>query len=298
MGLKSGFYSLLPRLTQRIFNPVEQSAYAFDYRISDKLLRVFTFGWLVWLVWKYQELQRRPAFLAEPKMWLQQLVMPALPEPFLFYSVVVLATCLTAITLWRHYSALRLILWLVLLYLSAVPWLYNALSHTGHLFVLCHFLGIFLHPGGNRDESDIARGAHWYHFGLLATYSLAGLWKFIGLLYRAFFTLDKPSWLSEDAVKANGLFNYRVFDQEMPDWLFRFFSIPWLWQVLMLFVIAIQLFAVLGALNKRLSYFFASGLIAFHLFNILFYQTFFLAAPILLAIVFFPYSVCMKRSGL
>ncbi len=279
------------KLISRFYKPEEDVLYLYDFRVFDKIVAVFSIIWTLYIVWLYQNvLLPRPESLYMPIYWFQKVFMPTLPSPVYFYTVVILTLLLLVLNYVRQHVYYRIILFLLILWLNALKWNYNFVSHVGHIFVLTYFFSIFLNfDKGANDIRGKAIAVHWFQAGILLTYTLAGVWKFIGLFYKLFIETQKMSWLNEHAIELNAIVSKRIHDEFPSAFILKLYAIPYVWEVLTVCIFFIQLFSILGALNKRLSYFFLAGLIIFHLYNSILNNTDFYVAIITLIILFFPY---------
>ncbi len=279
------------RIITRFYKLEEDVLYLYDFRIFDKIVGIFSIIWTFYIVWMYQTvLLARPESLYMPIYWFQKVFMPTLPQPVYFYTVVTLTILLLILNYFRQRVFHRILLFFLILWLNALKWNYNFASHVGHIFVLTYFFSIFLNF--DKVENDVkgkAVAAHWFHAGILLTYTLAGVWKFIGLFYKLFIETQKMSWLNEHAIELNAIVSKRIHDEFPSSLILKLYAIPYIWEILTICIFFIQLFSIMGALNKRLSYFFLAGLIIFHLYNSVLNNTDFYVAIITLIILFFPY---------
>ncbi|MBK9327859.1 MAG: hypothetical protein IPM95_00810 [Sphingobacteriales bacterium] len=279
------------RVMARFYNSGEDELYLYDFRVFDKIVGIFSVIWTLYIVWLYQNvLLPRPESLYMPINWFQTVFMPTLPHPAYFYSMVVLTLLSLILNYFRQHLFYRIVLFFFILWLNALKWNYNFASHVGHIFVLTYFFSIFLNfDKMGTDVRGRAAAVHWFHAGILLTYTFAGVWKFIGLFYKLFIDTQKMGWLHEHAIELNAIVSKRIHDEFPSSSVLQLYSIPYLWEVLTAGIFLIQLFSIMGSLNKRLSYFFLAGLIIFHLYNSILNNTDFYVAGITLILLFFPY---------
>lgn len=278
-------------ILKKLINRKEDEKFIINYFFSDLFLRIFTFLWIGYVIFAYNENLHRPESLFEPINWLQKILMPQLPSQGVFYLVVLTAAGLCFLTLKSKKVIFRALLFLVLLWLNCIKWNYNFFSHVGHLFLFAHFFTIFITPEKRLNSKDNAMAIRWALAGVLSTYTMAGIWKFVSLFYK---TLIKPTpnqatWLSEDAVELNAIVSARLWDQSTNAEQFTMYNIDYIWVAGTIFIFFIQLISVLGGFNKKLSYFIVFFLVLFHIYNSLFINTSFYVSVIVLIILFFPY---------
>lgn len=268
----------------------ENLYYLHDYKIADKLFSIFTILWCLFQINVYQELITRPESLYSPMVWFQRLFMPTLPSN-IYFSVILTTTLFFSLLrfLYPYKITYRIIVFIGVLWLNALKWNYNFFSHVGHLFLLAHFLSLFLTPHslvGNvkKKVSEI----RIFQFGILFTYTFAGVWKIGGLTYKILFT-NKMSWLHPQAVELNTIVSLRLNDHRPLPILMKIYEIPFLWEILTLIIFLTQFFAIIGSFNKKLSAIILFFLVSFHLYNSFFIETDFYVSPIVLMIFFFPF---------
>lgn len=281
------------RTITRFYKSEEDELYLYDFRVFDKIVGIFSIIWTFYIVWLYQNvLLPRPESLYMPINWFQKVFMPTFPQPTYFYSMVVLTILMLVVNYFRQRIFYRIVLFFLILWLNALKWNYNFASHVGHIFVLTYFFSIFLNFDRQKDDlKGKAAAVHWFHAGILLTYTLAGAWKFIGLFYKLFMETQKMSWMNEHAIELNAIVSKRIHDEFPSAFILDLYAVPYVWEILTVCIFFIQLFSIMGALNKRLSYFFLAGLIIFHLYNSILNNTDFYVAIITLVILFFPYHL-------
>jgi hypothetical protein len=285
-----------------LFNLEDNSKYVFDYYYSNLLLRIFSICWIAYVIYVFEEISYRPNDLYEPVIFFQQLFMPFLPSPYLFYSIASIAVFLCFFTIFKNNISYRILLFLLLMWLNAVKWNYNFFSHVGHLFLLAHFFTIFLPPINFnktiiKEELDVfSISIRWSLFGVLSTYTMAGIWKFGSLTYKLIFNQSEINWLSENAVELNAIVSSRLWDEKVSNSMLSLYEIPFIWQIGVLIIFTFQLIAIFGAFNKNTSYYVLLVLIIFHIYNIIFINTSFYVSSIILVILLFPYhSIRLKE---
>jgi len=289
------------RISNLFIKEDENEKFIIDYSYADVLLRIFSIFWIGYIIFVFHENLNRPASLFEPIIWLQKLFISSIPSLYLFYSIIIISLFLCIYTIFNKKIVYRGILFLLLLWLNTLKWNYNFFSHVGHLFLLAHFFTIFI-PSKNinslNSKNDIrlfSNSIRWAYAGVLITYTMAGFWKFLSLFHKLIYQSKLINWMSEDAVELNAIVSSRIWDESVSISMLKIYEIPFIWQAATLFIFCIQLIAVLGAFNKKLSYIVLAGLLIFHLYNILFINTFFYVSSIVLLILLLPYHLVNRK---
>ena len=280
---------------KKLIRKKDNNLFIIDYAFADFFLRIFSLFWVTYVVFSYQENNARPISLYKPVIWFQEWFLSSLPSPVLFYSIVLITCFLCVYTIVNKNILYRTVLFFLLLWLNTIKWNYNFFSHVGHLFLLAHFFTIFI-PSKNidtftnyKDKKSFSLAIRWAYAGVLVTYSLAGFWKFSSLFYKTIFKSNAINWLSEDAVELNAIVSARIWDEQISKTMLNIYEIPYIWEIGTFFIFLIQFIAVLGAFNKRMSYFILTFLLIFHIYNMLFINTHFYVASFVLIILLFPY---------
>jgi hypothetical protein len=255
-------------------------------------LLIYTFGWLVHCALNYETVALRPEVLFGPEHWYGRLFMQQLPPRWLFYSLLGLAAMAdVAVLVYKRSFALRILLTLLLLWVNLPLWSYGFASHVSHLFLLAHVFGIFVDwrkPQFGHIDKYQYYSFQWYLLGVFATYTMSGLWKWIGLLYKFVFQPDAINWLHPDAALLNAVVSFRNYDLPLE-------PIPWLMETKLLFILGffivlyIQTFSFLGAFRQGTHFWLLIGLIVFHVMNIVAFHTVFYTAPAVVTMLLFPY---------
>lgn len=281
----------------RLINQLENEKFIYDYSFADVLLRIFSIVWIGHVINAFQENLNRPSSLFEPLIWIQKWVSPNLPSIFLFYAVISIAVFLCVYTIFNKKIIYRFFLFLLLLWLNTIKWNYNFFSHVGHLFLLAHLFTLFI-PSKTIEKlnstieiKQFAYSIRWAYAGVLITYTMAGFWKFLALFSKLIFHPNQVSWLSKNAAELNAIVSAHLWDETVSNAMLKFYDIPLIWQIGTLVIFTAQLFAVLGAFNKKLSYYILATLVLFHLYNILFINTHFYTSTFVLLILLFPYHL-------
>ncbi len=272
----------------------------FHFHHAEQTLRIFTFGWLVYQAYLYTKLSDRPDILFTPMNWFGYLFMPDFPSlsiylSILFFTLIFNISCIIKRNDWR----LRLLLFIHILYLNSLNWNYGFFSHVGHLFVLIHFFTIFV-PVSNPSKTgildiDTAKSIRGAYIGFMASYTISGLWKIYGLIARFTVSSDGISWLSNNAALYNSIIGHKSWDLPLDSLTVQIFTIPYLWPIMFLIMLILQLTSFLATIRLPLFFWIGFGSIGFHIFNLIFMKIEFIITPIILLILFFPYHKLFKK---
>lgn len=286
-------------LNKLFTNKTQQQKFIFDYFFVDKLLRFFTIGWLITRIEQYNRvLQHRNPNLYEPIVWLQKLTMHSqLPNPTIFYTISIIAIVLSILTLYKKSILLRGLLFFLILWINTVKWNFGYLAGTGHLFAITHLFFLFT-PSQSKHSIDsiYAQKIQWGFLGLLSTYTLAGIWKYLGLAKSVFFyQKHQVGWLNKYAVEYNTIVSKAYHDETIPEFLFQLYQIPYLWEIATISIFTIQLFSIIGAFSRKLGILIMLGLFSFHFYSWVVNKTEFIVAMLLVVILLFPYHLVLNR---
>lgn len=191
---------------------------AWSSHYADRAMLFVTIAWLVLRYREWTRIEMRPDALYEPQIWIGKLVFPILPDPVVFYVLLVTTGVLTILALARpRWYAVRIPLLISILLVSAPGTGFGHVEHTAHLLFLAHVYSMFRPLGEPRslDEAGFrARGYNWYLLGLLAVYTASGLWKVVDLTIR---DILKPgvTWLAPEAMVATSIAAMRGVDLPM-----------------------------------------------------------------------------------
>ncbi|WP_313375348.1 hypothetical protein [Chishuiella sp.] len=292
MNLKQKFYLLVhPN------NNIEDDKYLIDYIISDKVFKIFTILWILHIVFLYnQRLSFSEKDIFIPLLDFQKIFLPTYPSFLYFYSITIIGITSAIWSIQKSTILPRIILLFCVLWLNAFKWSFGSISHSGHLLILTHFFSLFLVFKSNYNIRSFVCQIKYFQFGILLTYTIAGLWKLLFLIKDSFFPKKQyTTWLDPEAVKTNAIINLLDKDYIANGWMEKMYNIPIIWQIAVLGVFFIQLISIIGVINKKCSYFIALGLISFHLYNQYFTLTYFYPAIFTLLIIFFPYHLFIKN---
>jgi len=252
---------------------------------------------LFFQTYTYHLMSSRPVELFAPINWFDKLFMPVFPSVVVWVAVIVFLIFVNLRLLkypeskWERYVLAVGVMWV-----NCIRWKYEFFSHVGHIMVLYHLLGAFLPQKKEVKELellDYAKAVKWFFAGLLVGYTMSGLWKIIGFVYKVTLKSGEMTWFHPDAMLVNSVVGYRDWDQDLSG-LASLYSIHWPWQILFVMMLCLQLFSVLGAVRHQLLPYIALGNILFHLANVFFIRIEFYVTPMVLLTAFFPYHLIFK----
>lgn len=272
----------------------------FNFYYAEKLLRVLIYVWLVYQLYLYSRLMERPEELFFPMNFFGKVFMPDFPTLVIFGLVVLVSALTNTFCLFRNGNIpAKAILAFTILYINTLNWNYGFFSHVGHLFVLVNLFMVFVKvPQPNKESvrnPEIAESVKWAFIGFMGTYSMAGIWKVVGLGVRATITPEGISWLNNDAALYNAVAGFKSWDLSLDSVFIDVFTIPYIWPILFLGMLNLQLFSFLAAVRLPLFFWVGSGTIIFHIFNMVFMKIIFFLTPFLILILFFPYHLVFRN---
>ena len=282
----------------KLINQSENINYIIDYYYADKLLKIFTFLWILYVIFCFHENQQRAEILHEPIIWIQKVFNYNKYECYIF-TIISMFFCLICIL--NNNILPRLILFLCIMYLNAVKWHYNVFSHVGHLLLLAHFTTIFIprikftEHLSKKAKKEYSYAIRWALAGILATYTLAGIWKFLSLFYKIIKHPNEVHWLHPYAVELNAIVSARYWDETISEKMLRIYEIPYIWEFGTIFIFFIEFIAIAASFRKNISYFIVTSIIIFHIYNIIFINTSFYVSSFVLLILFFPYHKLIQK---
>lgn len=259
----------------------------FNYKIVYYALRIFSLYWLAVQYLKFIELENRSREIYEPVFWFEKVLFPEFPGIFLVTGLIITGVvCIIASILKPSYW-LNILIFLLIAVINLPLSANFGVHHDNHVMILTYFLSIFLLPEKLEDKDY--RSVQYFYLGILMTYSLAGMGKFLGTAKNIIKHTDKLTWLDKNAAKLNTYDNYWTADAAIPEWMSEIYSYENFWVVLTVIGIALQFFCFLGAFNRRLLTFFMVFLYIFHTYTAKFVLADFENTNYLLIVIFFPY---------
>ncbi len=274
--------------------PLANEKRVLDFQIGVRIFYAFT---IIWLGQKFMHLHKifaRDEDLLKPLHWFAQIIFSA-HLPLLFYqSVTVLAgfACFYALLKDQNNIYLQIFLVLVLMVLNTLKLSLGYIDHVDHLFLLAHFLLI-----SYKRATLNSLFVKYFQSGLLITYTLAGFYKILGLLYKSIFT-SEITWLHPKALYYQTYLFHDDVNKTMPHWMDVFLNLGYLPVLLMLMAVFLQTIAVFIVPQYKLLKYYLVWLLVFHGFNFVFFEINFIYAGITAFCFLFPFSVFIKSTAL
>ncbi|REC46734.1 hypothetical protein [Chryseobacterium pennipullorum] len=237
----------------------------YNYKIAYYAIRIFGLYWLIAQYYRFLQLKSRPKELFEPVFWLEKIIFPELPDTGVFVGMLVACGIALMASLLKPSYVLNILIFLLITLINLPISANFGVRHTHHLIILGFFLSIFLLPK-DLEEKDY-KLVQYFYLGLLVTYSMAGMSKFLGTAKNLIKNTDKLLWINKGAAKMNTYDNYYMADMEVPGWIKDLYAYDNLWVVLTVVGISLQLLCFLGAFNRKLLTFFMLFIVIFHLYT-------------------------------
>ncbi|MCJ7934908.1 MAG: hypothetical protein MUW56_15125 [Chryseobacterium sp.] len=263
----------------------------FNYKIAYYALRIFTIYWLVVQYLKFTELGKRPKEIYEPVFWLEKVIFPEFPGAFLSAGLIVSCGILVIASAFRPSYIMNILIFLLTALINLPLSANFGVHHDNHLIILAYFLSIFLLPKDMEDKDY--KLVQYFYLGILATYTLAGLGKFLGTAKNIIKHTAKLTWLDKNAAKLNTYDSYWTADMIIPEWMKEIYIHENFWVLLTVVGIFLQFSCFLGAFNRKLLTFFMVFLYIFHTYTAKFVLADFENTNYLLIVLFFPYHILL-----
>jgi hypothetical protein len=289
-------------IQQQSLNVSEIESKAINFWYADKALLIVTLGWLILNLMDFQQIIQRPIELFTPNNWFGRVFCPTLPTYPIF--LIIWSTAIASIA-WLFFKnedniLFRFLLAFTILWLNAVRWSYGFQSHVPHFFLLAHCLKIFF-PVNIKKNIEAGKvfilTEKLFVAGLLVTYTWSSVWKIIGLFNKIFFHKGETHWLNANAAYLNAIVSNRSYDTPLDSWIFPFLAQGFTGQIGFIFFLMVQLGAIYAAFNSKIRFAWILLITLSHVLNILFFQIYFYITPILLLVLFFPYSRFLSSSS-
>ncbi len=261
-----------------------------NYRIAYYAMRIFGIYWLLRQYLEYRRISRWPREIYEPFLSIQKFIFSEYPSPFLYITLLLLCAALLIITWFRQSVLLNLGIFLLMAVINFPIALNFSIGHNNHLIVIGYFMAIFLLPDKMKQEKDY-QWVQYFYLGILTTYSLAGLSKFLGIAKNVIKHSGKLTWLDKNAAKINTLDNYWIADVKVPEWIIHLYQYENLWVVMTVVAIIIQASSFLGAFSRKYLTFIMVFLYVFHLYTDIFVLADFRDAKNFVLVALFPYHI-------
>ena len=280
-------------------NEADKRQELFNFNRADKAILCLTMAWLVFEVYEYQiALINRPSILFETSNYYTKLFMSALPSTPAFFGVIILSFGIACFLLFRDHSALRLLLAFFIAWLNIAQWSYEFLSCVGFFIIYAHLFSVLIPKKKwySDDELDNAfLSVKWYYTGFFWTYTLAGIWKVGGLLYKTFTCSDCVTWLHPKAAWINAAVSMRDYDFPLNETLFNLLDVSIVWQLGFVLVLAAQVASILVVFLTEIRVWVLFLLIVMHTINSVFFATTFVVQPIVVFCLLLPYHRIFKQ---
>lgn len=261
----------------------------FNYQISYYFVRIFTFFWLWEQICFFNIYQQRALEFYNPKLGLQKVVFPEFPSVFYFGTLCVLLGFSLLWSLFKQSYWLNIAIFVLIFFINLPIAGYNGLGHHSHILILFYLFTIFLLP----KEMVVAdyKYVQYLYLGILITYSLAGIWKFLSIAKDIYTNNPEISWIEKSAAKFNSLYNYYIIDQPLPNWMTQLYEYENLWIVVTFLGILFQALCFLGAFNRKYLTFTMLYIVSFHYYTKYFVLADWKSVIIGVVFIFFPYHI-------
>jgi hypothetical protein len=274
-----------------------------NFFIGQKLLLYITGLWVLYQMRIYHTLTLRPSELFIPSTWFHRLLMPQLPSLVLGYAILILTLFTTGVLLFINlryvfYSITKLLLTGFIVYVNVMQWSYGYLAHVGHHLLFAHLFALFIPirhtPLTIGNEKGLSSTIISYYVGLLATFSISGLWKARDIAMKLFYPTHEIHWLNPEAAYRNGFVSYTMYDLS-PGWQTSMYEVSIFWQIAFVVVTLLQIMLPLFAIHVKLHKYVVGFVLVFFISNAILIKTVFVTAPIVLIALFFPYHTLIQK---
>jgi len=262
----------------------------YNYKIVYYALRIFGLYWLLIQYFNFKKISEWPKEIYEPFLGVQRLIFPSYPSEILYGGILFSCAVILFITIFKQNYFLNILIFILIAIINLPISLNFSVGHHNHLIIVGYFMSIFLLPKNLNRENDY-KWVQYFYLGLLATYSLAGISKFLGIAKNLIKGTDKITWLDKNAAKLNTLDNYWMADIKVPTWILNLYEYETLWILLTIFGIIVQASSFLGAFNRKYLTFVMFFLYIFHWYTNFFVLADFQNAKNFVLIALFPYHI-------
>jgi hypothetical protein len=261
----------------------------FNYKTVYYVLRVFSLYWLGVQFLKFIELENRPKEIYDPVFGFEKMIFPEFPGIFMATGLIVACGAFIIASVFKPSYVFNIMIFLLMAVINLPLSANFGVHHDNHVIILVYFLSIFLLPK-NLEDKDY-KLVQYFYLGVLMTYTLAGMGKFLGTAKNIIKHTPKLTWLDKNAAKLNTYDNYWAADMAIPDWMKEIYAYENFWVVLTVVGIGLQFLCFLGAFNRKLLTFFMLFLYIFHTYTAKFVLADFENTNYLLLVIFFPYHI-------
>ncbi|MDR6406024.1 MULTISPECIES: hypothetical protein [Chryseobacterium] len=262
----------------------------FNYKIAYYAMRIFGLYWLLMQYLTFRRISKWPQEIYEPFLVIQRFIFPVYPSEFLYGSILLICALLLIITLFKQNYILNFLIFVLIAIINFPISLNFSVGHHNHLIIIGYFMAIFLLPKNLIKENDY-KWVQYFYLGILATYSMAGISKFLGIAKNVIKQTGKITWLDKNAAKINTLDNYWIADIKVPDWVLSLYTYENFWVITTVFGIVVQASSFLGAFNRKYLTFIMIFLYIFHWYTDFFVLADFQDAKNFVLIALFPYHI-------
>ncbi|WP_415325883.1 hypothetical protein [Chryseobacterium sp. MMS23-Vi53] len=262
----------------------------FNYKITYYAMRIFGLCWLLMQYLAFRKISRWPKEIYEPFLEIQRFIFPQYPSEILYGSILLICALLLIITIFKQNYILNILIFVLIAIINFPISLNFSVGHNNHLVIIGYFMAIFLLPKNLNKENDF-KWIQYFYLGILTTYSLAGISKFLGIAKNIIKETGKITWLDKNAAKINTLDNYWMADIKVPDWILNLYAYETFWVATTVFGIVVQASSFLGAFNRKYLTFIMIFLYIFHWYTDFFVLADFRDAKNFVLIALFPYHI-------
>jgi hypothetical protein len=238
----------------------------------------------------FRRISRWPKEIYEPFLTIQRFIFPEYPSEILFGSILLICALFLIISLFKQNYILNFLIFVFIAVINFPISLNFSVGHHNHLIIIGYFMAIFLLPKILTKENDY-KWVQYFYLGILATYSMAGISKFLGIAKNVIKQTGKITWLDKNAAKINTLDNYWIADIKVPDWVLSLYAYENFWVITTVFGIVVQASSFLGAFNRKYLTFIMIFLYIFHWYTDFFVLANFQDAKNFVLIALFPYHI-------
>ncbi len=262
----------------------------FNYKIAYYGMRIFGLYWLLMQYLTFKRISHWPKEIYEPIFTVQRFIFPEYPSEILYGSLLLICALLLIVTLFKQNYFLNFLIFVLIAIINFPISLNFSIGHNNHLIIIGFFMAIFLLPKNLNKENDF-KWIQYFYLGMLATYSLAGISKFLGIAKNLIKGTGKLTWIDKNAAKINTLDNYWMADVKVPDWILHLYTYENFWIFTTVIGIVVQASSFLGAFNRKYLTFIMVFLYIFHWYTDFFVLADFRDAKNFVLITLFPYHI-------